>query len=78
MAKNSKSAAIACAITLMALTGCHNEDIPGGGTIGKGQLVPGVELNTEVVGSKASARGDGDLTINDLSLTIKSADGSYC
>ena len=47
MAKNSKSAAIACAITLMALTGCHNEDIPGGGTIGKGQLVPGVELNTE-------------------------------
>lgn len=77
MAKNSKSAAIACAITLMALTGCHNEDIPGGGTIGKGQLVPGVELNTEVVGSKASARGDGDLTINDLSLTIKSTDGSY-
>ena len=76
MAKNSKSAAIACAITLMALAGCHNEDFPGGDTIGKGQLVPGVELNTEVIGSKASARGDGDLTINDLSLTIKSTDGS--
>lgn len=77
MAKNSKSAAIACAITLMGLAGCHNEDFPGGDTTGKGQLVPGVELNIEVIGSKASARGDGDLTINDLSLTIKSTDGSY-
>lgn len=77
MVKYSKSAAIACAIMLVGLTGCHNEDFPGGDTTGKGQLVPGVELNTEVIGSKASARGDGELTINDLSLTIKSNDGTY-
>lgn len=77
MVKNSKSAVIACAISLFALAGCHSEDFPGGETTGKGQLIPGVELNTEVIGSKVSSRGDGDLTINDLSLTIKSKDGAY-
>lgn len=63
-------------IALLAMTACgHESNAPA---TGKGGLAPGVQLNTSVESSKATqARSGEEITVADLALTIKSADGTY-
>ena len=78
MIKKQNLAALLCIGAAVSLSSCH-DDIgfkeDGNGT---GSIAPLVELNTAVVSSqKTSSRAGDDVTKDDLSLTIASADGSF-
>lgn len=63
------------AVVALSLTACTAEDSPLTGSTGS--IAPEVNLDTEVVASARSARSDGDITAEDLVLTLTSSDGSY-
>lgn len=66
--------AAALAVTVSS---CHEDINPWRGS-GNGTIAPNIGLNTSVESSKKNAsRAAGDVTVNDLALTITSADGSY-
>ncbi len=74
MIRNTKLTGVLLTLFALSLAGCGQEsDKP---STGKGGITPNVELNTTVKSSKQS-RADGDITVNDLSLTIKSKDGTF-
>ena len=77
MVKKQHLAGLLCLGAAVSMTSCH-DDLQRNSDGGQGGIMPNVELNTSVESSqKSSSRAVGDITVDDLSLTIKSADGSY-
>lgn len=78
MIKKQNLAALLCIGAAVSLSSCHDDIGFRGDGSGTGSIAPLVELNTAVVSSqKTSSRAGDDVTRDDLSLTIASADGSY-
>lgn len=68
-------ASCAALLTLMGLTGCH-DGVQGNFPAGNGGIAPAVDLNKSVESSRDNSRAT-QVTVNDLSLTISSTDGSF-
>lgn len=67
---------LAATLAIAALTGCDDDFNPA--TKGVGGISPEVTVDSEVVRARSSRAGDvADITVQELSLTLTSADGSY-
>lgn len=68
-----------CLTAAISFISCHDDIGINEDSAGKGRITPRVDLNTAVESSKKeTSRADiSDITVHDLSLTIKSEDGSY-
>lgn len=64
---------VAC---VLALSACSGEDSPANAG-GKGGIAPVVDIDTDVTSTAPSSRAEGDITVEDLTLTLSSLDGSY-
>lgn len=63
------------AATALVLTACASEESPM--TAGAGRINPSVELNSDIITTVSKSRSASAPTVDDLKLSLKSADGSY-